>query len=119
MTLNKVDLPQPEGPMTDMNSPGLTLKETSSTAMIGPSCVSKRTTMSSTTRMASPGCVADAGGILIALAGHHRGHRGSVARFHPYIDDGDAACLHRRNRCGKCGIEIGDCRHRAKAKIGR
>ena len=53
MTLNKVDLPQPDGPITERNSPGLTLNETSSTAMIGPSGVSKRTTMLSTTRMAS------------------------------------------------------------------
>ena len=35
MTLNSVDLPQPDGPITDKNSPGLTLNETSSTAMIG------------------------------------------------------------------------------------
>ncbi len=40
MTLNSVDLPQPEGPMTERNSPGLTLKETLSTAVIGPSGVS-------------------------------------------------------------------------------
>ena len=32
ITLNSVDLPQPDGPMTDRNSPGLTLKETLSTA---------------------------------------------------------------------------------------
>ncbi len=51
MTLNRVDLPQPEGPITDRNSPGLTPKETSSTATIAPSAVSKRTMMSSTTRM--------------------------------------------------------------------
>ena len=40
ITLNRVDLPQPEGPMTERNSPGLTLNETSSTAVIGPSAVS-------------------------------------------------------------------------------
>ena len=40
MTLNKVDLPQPEGPITERNSPGLTSNETSSTAVIGPSAVS-------------------------------------------------------------------------------
>ena len=39
--------------MTDRNSPGLTPNETSSTATTGPSDVSKRTTMSSTFRMAS------------------------------------------------------------------
>ena len=39
--------------MTDRNSPGRTLNETLSTAVTGPSAVSKRTTMSSATRMAS------------------------------------------------------------------
>ena len=33
MTLNKVDLPQPDGPMTPRNSPGATLSETWSTAV--------------------------------------------------------------------------------------
>jgi hypothetical protein len=28
MTLNRVDLPQPEGPIRDTNSPGATVKET-------------------------------------------------------------------------------------------
>ena len=35
--LDKVDLPQPDGPMTERNSPGLTLNDTSSTAVTGPS----------------------------------------------------------------------------------
>ena len=39
--------------MTETNSPGLILNDTSSTATIGPSAVSKRTTMLSTIRMAS------------------------------------------------------------------
>src|SRR5262249_57674565 len=52
MTLNKVDLPQPEGPITPTNSPGATLSETWSTAVRTPSGVSKRLTMSSTIRMA-------------------------------------------------------------------
>ena len=68
MTLNRVDLPQPEGPMTERNSPGLTLKETLSTAAIGPSGVSKRTTMSSTTRMASSDWLADAADIRSAYS---------------------------------------------------
>jgi hypothetical protein len=48
-----VDLPQPDGPITDRNSPGMTLNDTSSTARRTPSCVSKRLTMFSTTRMGS------------------------------------------------------------------
>src|ERR1700687_1048986 len=51
MTLNKVDLPQPDGPITARNSPGLTLSETRSIASSGPSGVSNCLTMSSTTRM--------------------------------------------------------------------
>src|SRR5258707_13565427 len=54
ITLNKVDLPHPEGPITDTNSPGATVKETWSTAVRMPSGVSKRLTMSSTTRMGLP-----------------------------------------------------------------
>src|SRR5262245_31437182 len=53
MTLNNVDLPQPEGPITPTNSPGATLSETCSTAVSTPSGVSKRLTISSTTRMGS------------------------------------------------------------------
>src|SRR5215831_8550120 len=51
MTLNKVDLPQPEGPITARNSPGRTLNETRSTATSGPSGVSNCLTMLSTTRI--------------------------------------------------------------------
>ena len=53
MMLNSVDLPQPDGPIIATNSPGATLNETSSTAVSTPSGVSKRLTMSSTTRMGS------------------------------------------------------------------
>src|SRR5215467_2844194 len=52
MMLNRVDLPQPDGPITPRNSPGATLSETRSTAVSTPSGVSNRLTMSSTTRMA-------------------------------------------------------------------
>ena len=52
MMLNKVDLPQPDGPITARNSPGLTPSETRSTAVSGPSGVSNRLTISSTTRNA-------------------------------------------------------------------
>ncbi len=55
MTLNSVDLPQPDGPITDRNSPGRTSNETSSTAVSTPSGVEKRIEMSSTRMMASVG----------------------------------------------------------------
>ena len=92
--------------MTDRNSPGLTLNETSSTAMIGPSAVSKRTTMSSTTRMASALAGAAAAIALFALARHHRGHGGGVAGLDAHIDDGDVAGFDRGDRLRKDGREI-------------
>ena len=42
MMLKRVDLPQPEGPITDTNSPWRTSKETLSRANTGPSDVVKR-----------------------------------------------------------------------------
>src|SRR5262249_41338621 len=51
MILNRVDLPQPEGPITPTNSPGATESETPSTAVTTPSGVSNRLVMLSTTRM--------------------------------------------------------------------
>src|SRR5262249_54495900 len=53
MMLNRVDLPQPEGPITPTNSPGATESETPSTAVTTPSGVSNRLVMLSTTRMPS------------------------------------------------------------------
>src|SRR2546422_4906223 len=53
MMLNSVDLPQPDGPMMDTNSPGAMEKEISSTAVIAPSLVLKRLV----TRSTSSGCV--------------------------------------------------------------
>src|SRR5215510_11888173 len=50
MMLNRVDLPQPEGPITPRNSPGATDSETPSTAVMTPSGVSNRLVMLSTTR---------------------------------------------------------------------
>src|SRR5262245_26938784 len=52
MTLNRVDLPQPDGPITPTNSPGATVSETWSIAVSTPSGVSKHLTTSSTTRIA-------------------------------------------------------------------
>src|SRR5690242_12074467 len=48
MMLNSVDLPQPDGPMIDTNSPRATRNETSSTATTEPSAVAKRLTICST-----------------------------------------------------------------------
>src|SRR5664279_3237350 len=114
MTLNRVDLPQPDGPITDRNSPGLTLKETSSTAITGPSAVSKRTPISSATRMASSGDVFCAA-IADLLSCHHRGHRGSVAWFHAHIDNRHVAFFDRGDGFGKCGLELADGVHRPEA----
>src|SRR4051794_9309995 len=60
MMLNKVDLPQPDGPITPTNSPGATDSDTLSSAMTTPSGVSKRLTMSSTARIAEPAAGATA-----------------------------------------------------------
>ena len=52
MMLNNVDLPQPDGPITARNSPGVTLNDTPSTAVSTPSGVVKRIETSSTTSSA-------------------------------------------------------------------
>src|SRR5882724_1994739 len=89
MTLNKVDLPQPEGPMTDKNSPGATVKEILSTAVSTPSGVSNRLTMSSTTRIGFADCWSRAlatgsalaiGRPISALLVRGTGQRGSHGR---------------------------------------
>src|SRR4051812_16032068 len=66
MMLNSVDLPQPDGPITDRNSPGRTANDTLSTATKAPSAVSKCLAMPSTL---SAGCVLSAVGIGFAAAG--------------------------------------------------
>src|SRR4029077_10962030 len=48
MILNSVDLPQPEGPMIETNSPAAMENDTSSTAVITPSAVGNRLLMRST-----------------------------------------------------------------------
>src|SRR5689334_4684066 len=48
MMLNSVDLPQPDGPINETNSPRATENETSSTATSEPSAVVNRLTMCST-----------------------------------------------------------------------
>src|SRR5438132_7234276 len=52
--LNKVDLPQPDGPMIDTNSPGAIENDTSSTAAITPSLVTKRLLTRWTSRSRAP-----------------------------------------------------------------
>src|SRR5262245_61773542 len=56
--LNRVDLPQPDGPITARNSPGATVNDMRSTATSGPSGVSKRFDTSSTTRIGSAAATA-------------------------------------------------------------
>ena len=68
MTLNKVDLPQPDGPITLTNSPGATVSDMPSTAVSTPSRVSNRLTSLSTTRMASAGAADDRSAPLCAVA---------------------------------------------------
>ena len=48
MMLNRVDLPQPDGPMTETNSPGATSNETSSTATTPSATLPKRLVTRST-----------------------------------------------------------------------
>src|SRR6185437_8782793 len=104
MTLNSVDFPQPDGPITERNSPGLTANDTWSTAVIVPSCVSKRLTMSSTTRIGSAAIVkltgvTRTGSAAIGLAPRHFLRAGrAVARDDPRIDHGDAAALDHLDR---------------------
>src|SRR5262249_38019931 len=111
MTLNSVDLPQPDGPMTPRNSPWETANERLSTAVSTPSGVSNRFVTPSTTRVGSLArptarssrinCVA-AGIVLegafltlFCFPRHRRGHCGCVARFHAHVDHGNLALLDR------------------------
>src|SRR5262245_60092699 len=65
MMLNRVDLPQPDGPITPRNSPGATDSETPSTAVTTPSGVSNRLVMLSTVRIAAAGAAARSVGIAM------------------------------------------------------
>ena len=89
--------------MTEKNSPGLTLKETSSTAIIGPSAVSNCTTTLSATKVASVGAGARAIRILLALARHRRGRCSCVPRLDVDVDDGNGACFDSCNSFLKGG----------------
>src|SRR6266478_995711 len=112
MMLNSVDLPHPEGPMIETNSPEATANDTSSTAVIVPSLVTKLLVIRSTwSRNGSCGGTVAAeapdsvdarviGSTSIAAsARQRRAHRRVVARLHVHVDDGHAAPGHRLDRC--------------------
>src|SRR4051812_29850816 len=85
MMLKRVDLPQPEGPMTLRNSPGATASEIWSSAMTAPSGVSNCLTISSTVRMAAPARAAPASGrpvgIVTTAMGGSSFRTGGLARL--------------------------------------
>src|ERR1700732_1025202 len=125
MMLNRVDLPQPDGPITARNSPGATVNDTLSSAVTPSSALPKRMTMSSTTSRAGPLSVCGSGvtrlavdtvamvwpfGVLISGARHRLRHDRGIARLDSHIDDGDVA-----------GIDFGDRllqRHREIGRLG-
>src|SRR3984885_12465627 len=114
---NKVDLPQPDGPITAKNSPGATSNVTLSSAVRPSSAAPKRIVMASTARI---GGAAACTGIARSLvettatgssasgACHRRGHGGGIAGLDPHIDDGDPA-----------GIDCGDGLFQHAGKIAR
>src|SRR5579862_6874752 len=123
MMLNKVDLPQPDGPITARNSPGATVNDTLSSAVTPSSALPKRMTMSSTARSAGPLSACGSGvtrlavdtvamvwpfGVLISGARHRLRHDRGVARLDADIDHGDAA-----------GIDFGDRLLQGCCKINR
>src|SRR5713226_9698769 len=97
--LNRVVLPQPEGPMIDTTSPRSTSKETWSTATMSPSGSANRLTRSSTTSTA--GATPASGTALSRVRGsrflgmthHGAGRGGVVAGLDPHIDDDDLSGL--------------------------
>src|ERR1700739_690653 len=128
MTLNKVDLPQPDGPITAKNSPGSTSKETWSRAMISPSVEAKHIARSSTTRIAGPASGAaitrssvETLAIFGAIAGsapgasHCSGHDGGIAGLDPHIDDGNLTGINRGNGFFKHRREIAGFGHRSES----
>src|SRR5580700_1486860 len=123
MMLNKVDLPQPDGPITARNSPGATVNDTLSRAVTPSSALPKRMTMSSTTSSAGPLSACGSGitrllvdtaamfwpiGALISGARHRLRHDRGIARLDADIDDGDVA-----------GIDLGDRLLQRRREIGR
>src|SRR5258708_3274272 len=119
--LNKVDLPQPDGPITARNSPGATVNDTLSSAVTPSSAVPKCMTMFSTTSSAGPLSVCGSGitrllvdtaaifsarrccqllvGCLsVSCARHRLRHDRGIARLDADIDHGDAAGVDFGNR---------------------
>src|SRR3974390_503930 len=114
ITLNKVDLPQPEGPMIERNSPCRTLNETLSTAVTGPSAVSNRTATSSAVRIASAAALRVVCSMSVALAGHRGGHHRGITGLHAHVDDGQSAGLARGDRLFEHTGQIADCGDRSE-----
>src|SRR5580700_5094725 len=130
MMLNKVDLPQPDGPITARNSPGATVNDTLSSAVTPSSALPKRMTMSSTTSSAGPLSVCGSGvtrllvdtaamfwpmGVLISGARHRLRHDGGIARLDADIDDGDATGVDFGNRLIQRRRELGGFCDRAES----
>src|ERR1700724_3163565 len=130
MMLNKVDLPQPDGPITARNSPGATVNDTLSSAGTPSSALPKRMTMSSTTSSAGPLSACGSGvtrlavdtvsmfwpfGVLISGARHRLRHDGGIAWLDADIDDGDAAGVDLGDRLLQRHREIGGLGDRAEA----
>src|ERR1700680_3610896 len=122
MMLNKVDLPQPDGPSTARKSPGATVNDTLSSAVTPSSALPKRMTMSSTT--SSAGLLSACGnvvtrlavdtvamvwpfGVLISGARHRLRHDRGIARLDSHIDDGDVAGVDFGNRLFQRGRAVG------------
>src|SRR5271154_6227497 len=130
MMLNKVDLPQPDGPITARNSPGATVNDTLSSAVTPSSTLPKRMTMSSTTSNAGPLSACGSGitrllvdtaamflpiGVLISGARHRLRHDRGIARLDADIDDGDVAGIDFGDRLFQRRHEIGWLGDRAEA----
>src|SRR5580700_10801629 len=113
MMLNKVDLPQPDGPITARNSPGATVNDTLSSAVTPSSALPKRMTMSSTVSSAGPLSACGSGiarllvdtaamfwpiGVLISGARHRLRHDRGIAWLDSHIDDRDVASVDFGNR---------------------
>src|ERR1700735_4958134 len=122
MMLNKVDLPQPDGPITARNSPGATVNDTLSSAVTPSSALPKRMTMSSATSSAGPLSACGSGvtrllvdtaamvwpiGVLISGARHRLRHDRGIARLDSHIDHGDVAGVDFGNRLLQRRREIG------------
>src|SRR5262245_37226693 len=102
--LNSVDLPQPDGPISETNSPGATSNETSSTAVTPPSAVAKRLTMRSTR---------SSGSAMSALPARNvGGARRRRAARDAHVDDGHAARGDVRDGALERAVELGRRRDR-------